>query len=239
MTAKKIAIQTQLWGNDKLEVDFQPIFDEVIKAGYDGVECRFTVFKQKEKLKSYLQNHPLTIVGVHTGARLLFEEGELKEDFFELIGNMKEFGIKNLLISGGKIKLEQIFKLADECVKENIQLLYHNHAFEFDEEYRLFDEIANYPGISLALDIGWLYRAGYRLEDFLDRYGEQIKYFHIKDTTKQEQWKELGNGDLPMDEIIEKIKQIPMDCWTVEQDDTELTPFESARISREYLSNHG
>jgi sugar phosphate isomerase/epimerase len=237
LTAKKIAIQTQLWGNDKLEVDFQPIFDEVIEAGYDGVECRFTVFKQKDKLKSYLQNHSLTIIGVHIGVRLLFEEGELKRDLFDLIRDMKEFGIKNLLISGGK--MEQIFRLADECAKENIQLLYHNHAFEFDEEYRLFDEIANYPGVSLALDIGWLYRAGYQLEDFLDRYGKHIKYFHIKDTTKQDQWKELGNGDLPMNEIIKRIGQLPMDWWTVEQDDTELTPFESAAISRKYLTNQG
>nr|WP_186324849.1 hypothetical protein [Paenibacillus bovis] len=43
---KKIAIQAQLWDNANLENDFTPIFNEILEAGYDGVECRFTVMKQ-------------------------------------------------------------------------------------------------------------------------------------------------------------------------------------------------
>lgn len=237
--ARKIAIQTQLWGNHHLEQDFRPIFDEAVRAGFDGVECRYTVLRQKDRLASYLAEHPLTIVGLHASVGVLFADGRLSGVFAQLMDDMLDLQIGRLLISGGKFgEFEPIFRLASACRERGIQLLYHNHAYEFEHEYRMFEEILKHPGVGLALDIGWLHRAGQRLEPFLARFGERIHYFHIKDTTR-DQWKELGRGELGMDEAIRRIGSIPMEWWTVEQDDTVLTAFESAVISRSYLADLG
>lgn len=239
MTSRKIAIQTQLWGNDNLEKDFEPIFNEVLQAGYDGVECRFTVLNQRDRLESYLESRALTIVGVHASLGVFLDEGRPNDKFFELVQDMKRLNVRRLLLSGGKFaEYEPIYALADECARHHIELLYHNHAYEFEHGYRMFDEIVKHPGVGLALDIGWLYRAGVGLEPFLNRYGERIRYFHIKDTTR-DQWKELGTGDAGMREAIRLIERIPMEWWTVEQDDSTLPALESATISRTFLSELG
>ncbi|GGD61597.1 sugar phosphate isomerase [Paenibacillus nasutitermitis] len=236
MGTKKIAIQTQLWGNSNLEQDFQPIFDEARNAGYEGAECRFTVLKQKERLKLYLTEHSFTLVGVHASPEAFFDHGIPKPELDSILADMQDLNVMRLLISGGNLaNLQDIMILADRCRAVGIELLYHNHAYEFEPGYQIFDELLKHPGVAIALDIGWLYRAGHKLEDFLDRYGERIRYFHIKDTTP-DQWRELGTGDLDMKAVIKLIEQIPMDWWTVEQDNSELKAFESAAQSRKFLA---
>lgn len=243
---KKIAIQAQLWDNANLENDFTPIFNEILEAGYDGVECRFTVMKQKSKLKDYLKDHSLTLLGLHAHPSVFIENGELKNEFYSLLHDMKEFHIPFLLVSGHPTPTQEaqlslvksLSILADECQKNNIQLVYHNHDFEFANGYELFDRIIDNQNIGIALDIGWLYRANYPLDEFISKYTNQIKYFHIKDTTKKE-WKELGTGTVDIVKAIATIESIAMEWWTVEQDDSVLPPFESANKSREFLTKLG
>jgi sugar phosphate isomerase/epimerase len=240
---KKIAVQTQLWGNANLDQDFVPIYDEVIKAGYDGVESRFTIMNQKEKLRRYLDEKPLQIFALHTTPGAFYNQG-IKAEFDELLKDMKQFDMTHLLLSPAKLEnmkeqrelLDIIEQMGVKCADMGIQLSYHNHAWEFERYgYELFDAITEYKHIGIALDIGWLYRSGYDLNKTIERYRRQIKYLHIKDTTK-EQWKELGTGDANIKEAVGLLATLGLDLWTIEQDNSELPPLESAKLSREFLS---
>lgn len=243
---KQIAIQTQLWGNDKLDQDFIPIFDQVRESGYDGVESRFTIMRQKEKLHRYLEENPFRIYALHTTPGT-FYDGGIKVEFGELLQDMKQFEMKHLLFSPAKLEsmeeqrqwLEIISQMGEQCFEKGIQLSYHNHAWEFERYgYELFDAIAEYEHIGMALDIGWLYRSGYDLNQTVERYKQQIRYLHIKDTTK-DQWKELGTGDVNISEAVRLLETLGLDLWTIEQDNSELSPLESAKMSRRYLTKLG
>jgi len=242
MGTKKIAIQTQLWGNGNLEQNFKPIFDEVIQAGYDGVECRFAVLRQKEELKRYLKDRALKIHALHTSPDTFNSENGIKEEFRELLSDMAEFGITNLLISPSRkssfdeqvASLDAAARMAEICRRVGVQLHYHNHDFEFEHGFRLYDEIVKVPHLGIALDIGWLYRARVPLAEFMERYRSSITYYHVKDTTFEE-WRELGTGDVNMKEAVRLLESVPMEWWTIEQDNSRLAALQSAQASRSFL----
>lgn len=240
---RKVAIQTQLWGNANLETDFASIYDDVIRAGYDGVESRFTILKQKEKLQRYLSEKPLTIFAVHTNSKLLVEDGKINPEHAELLDDMNGFGIRSLLFSPQKYETmeeERVFlkamdQVGERCADIGIGLYFHNHAWEFEKYgYDLFDAVLDFKHIGIALDTGWLYRAGYPLEATIERYRERIGYVHLKDTTKT-QWMELGTGDADAVKTIQLLDTLGLDVWTIEQDNSKLPPLESATISLNYF----
>lgn len=242
----KLAVQTQLWGNHNLEKDFQSIFEEVIKAGYDGVECRYTVLKQKEQLKAFLADHSLSILGVHSSPEQ-FYTNDISEKFTDLLQDLKDFKIKHLLFSPAKREtfdeqkkwLEIISKMADRCNDAGVELSYHNHAFEFENYgYDLFDEIEKHSNIGIALDIGWLYRAKFDLEEMVNKYHKKINYLHVKDTTNTE-WRELGTGDVDIKKAVQILNSLNLEWWTIEQDTSELDPLKSATMSRDFLKTIG
>ncbi|CAG7616197.1 sugar phosphate isomerase/epimerase family protein [Paenibacillus allorhizosphaerae] len=239
---RTIAVQTQLWGNSNLDNDFTPIYDDVIRAGYDGVESRFTVLQQKEKLRRYLSENPLQIFALHTSPKA-FYDGDIKPEFAELLKDMNGFSIPNLLFSPAKYEtmeeerelLHIIDQMGERCADRGIRLSYHNHAWEFEKfGYDLFDAVMEFKHIGIALDTGWLFRAGYPLEATVNRYRERIGYVHLKDTTK-EQWKELGTGDANVAETTRILDTLGLDVWTIEQDNSKLHPLESATISLNYF----
>ena len=243
---KQIAIQTQLWGNNNLDQDFFPIFNEVLESGYDGVESRFTIMKQKEKLHRYLGEQAIKMCALHANPAYFYNNG-IKAEFDELLQDLKPFKTKHLLFSPAKRETMQeqrqwltiISQMGERCAEQGIQLSYHNHAWEFERYgYELFDALAEYEHIGIALDIGWLYRSGYDLRETVERYNEKIRYVHVKDTTK-DQWKELGTGDVNISEAVSLLDTLELDLWTIEQDDSELPALESAKISRRYLEKLG
>jgi sugar phosphate isomerase/epimerase len=240
--SRKIVIQTQLWGNANLGVDFVPIFDDVLKAGYDGVESNVVVMSQKDKLHRYLAENPLKVFALHSGLPPYYD-GEIKPEYNVLLADMSRFGIGHLLFSPGRRTtmedehklLAIVDRLGDRAADRGIRLLYHNHGWEFERfGYDLFDAVTEFKHIGLALDTGWLYRAGYPLKQTVDRYRGQIEYIHLKDTTADE-WKELGSGDANVAETIRELNTPELKIWTVEQDNSQLPPLESATISLNYL----
>jgi sugar phosphate isomerase/epimerase len=231
-----------LWGNANLGVDFTAIFDDVLKAGYDGVECNVVVMSQKDKLQRYLAEHPLKVFALHSGLPTYYD-GEIKPEYNELLADMSRFGIGHLLFSPGRRTtmederklLAIVDQLGDRAADRGIRLLYHNHGWEFERfGYDLYDVLSEFKHIGIALDTGWLHKAGYPLKETVDRYRGQIEYIHLKDTTADE-WKELGSGEANVAETIRILDTLGLGIWTIEQDNSVLPPLESATISLNFL----
>ncbi|MGG3562974.1 sugar phosphate isomerase/epimerase [Neobacillus rhizosphaerae] len=246
MHSPKLAIQTRMWGVERIETDFPLIFNDVLEAGYYGVECRFNLVNDEEKLNTYLQQNPnLKIVALHILAES-FHPDRPEEDLNALLDRMNRFGIQRLIVTLLKKDsleeylewMEAISAMAKSCANKKIQLLYHNHDWEFDYGYQLFDVINKDPNMQLAADFAWIFRANYSFKEFIDRYRETIKYVHVKDTANG-QWKELGNGDMDLVSLLDELKKLHLEWWTVEQDETDKVPLESAIISRKFLQNLG
>ena len=234
-----VAIQVRMWGLDRLATDYPQIFDEITEAGYDGVESRYTLVAEPH-LGKYLADHPLRLIALHANLKSFAPQAEQPVDIAWLLEKMNELGSEYLLVSLGEqpdygVWFELAARLSQTCKAHGVQFCYHNHAGEFAASEAFFDELTNY-GISLAADLAWVWRAGENVVDFVERYKHSIKYVHVKDATA-DTWKELGEGEVALGDILPRVTELNLPWWTVEQDTTDRRPLDSARISRAYLES--
>ncbi|GAA3401493.1 sugar phosphate isomerase/epimerase [Paenibacillus hodogayensis] len=242
MTSPQIAIQARIWGLVNINQTFPAIFDQAWECGYAGVESRFTLLDDMEKLQTYLSSTPLKLVALHAGLKQFDPQAADYTDIHALLDKMNAIGTDYLLVSLGKQPeygrwFELAGRLAEICAKSNVTFCYHNHADEF-EYSPFFDELTGSYGVPLAADLAWVWRAGQDPARFIDRYAPHIRYVHVKDSTSGGQWKELGQGDIDLQAALRRTAALHLPWWTVEQDDTDKDPSESAGISRTYLRNH-
>ncbi len=133
--------------------------------------------------------------------------------------------------------------MAEKLLAHGIELYYHNHHIEFqkyDGEY-LLDIIKNttkYMGFEL--DVHWIQRGGENPVEYIKRYKNRVTLLHLKDyrigqlvmpegpfeqaAFKQAfagtvQFAEVGEGNLPMKEIIETGLACGSRYFLIEQDD--------------------
>jgi inosose dehydratase len=92
-----------------------------------------------------------------------------------------------------------------------------------------------FSSINLCPDTAHIALGGTDNLKVIDTFFDRINYVHLKDLS-DEGFVELGEGSVPLDKIMNLLKQKGYNGWlTVELDASEKTPLESAEISRAYL----
>lgn len=157
-------------------------------------------------------------------------------------------------------------ELAGKLAEHGIELYYHNHHAEFrkyDGEY-LLDIIKNNTShIGFELDVHWIQRGGENPIQYVKEYKNRVKLLHLKDYRigafvmpeikgpedfpkimenfgKIVEFAEVGQGSLPMKEIVEAGLESGSEYFLIEQDDTYgRDPFESLEMSRDHLYSLG
>lgn len=151
-------------------------------------------------------------------------------------------------------------EMAERLAAHDIELYYHNHHVEFvkyDGQY-LLDIIAeNTKYMGFELDVHWIHRGGEDPIKIIKRYEGRVKLIHLKDFRITEidlsgisndmsqfmrafsdvvQFAELGQGNLPLHEIIQAGLESGSEYFLVEQDDTYgRDPFDCLADSRDHL----
>jgi sugar phosphate isomerase/epimerase len=140
-------------------------------------------------------------------------------------------------------------KAAVIAKKAGIQLAYHNHSFEFEPMggstgFDVFTkEFA--PEMKFELDVFWVKAGGVDPVTLIKKLSGRVSQLHLKDLKKglelpiyggmpKEAFKELGNGMIPMEPIIEAGKAAGVVHCHVEQDHSP-NPLKSVKESVEYL----
>ena len=156
--------------------------------------------------------------------------------------------------SGEHTKLELIEDFAEKfgpvCEKlaeNDLIFAYHNHAFEFEKingKYA-FEEILdrmNYDNFKLILDVYWLSFAGVNPVKFITEHKDRIACIHFKDlkiVDNAPKYAEVGQGNLDWDEIIRASEASDALFALVEQDTCDGNPFDSLKISYDFLAGRG
>ena len=141
----------------------------------------------------------------------------------------------------------------EKCHQAGIQFGYHNHNLDFksfDDKPALDVLLASTDPklVKLELDCYWAARAGKDPADSLTRYAGRVPLLHIKDmqagTTPTtdiskggDAFTEVGRGVIDWKRIFQAAPEAGVKHYFVEQDISERSPLESARISYEYLHN--
>lgn len=187
-----LPVALQLYSvRDELEADFEGTVKKVKELGYDGVEFAGLYGKSAAEVKAILKEVGLVPVSAHVSL------DELLSDTAAVVAAYKEIGCEYIAVpylpedrrpgtEGFARTIEDIKNIADECIKQGIQLLYHNHDFEFaklDGKYALdilYSEVTA-DGLQTEIDTCWVGVAGEDPSAYVLKYSGRAPVVHLKD----------------------------------------------------------
>ena len=174
-----------------LKKDLKGTLEKIKEMGYDGVEFAGLYGNQASEVKSMVEELGLIPVSAHVPIE------EMLADPDKVIGDYAEIGCKYIAIpylteerrpgqAGFEKTIKEIEMLAKVAKKHGIQMLYHNHDFEFvkvDGEYGL-DIIYNTISEDLLktqIDTCWVNVAGEDPAEYVRKYSGRAPVVHLKD----------------------------------------------------------
>ena len=121
---------------------------------------------------------------------------------------------------------------------------YHNHAIEFVkfEGAPVLDYLyarTRPEHLVGELDTFWIHYGGGDVVEWIEKLRGRLPFIHLKDygftTENKHTWCELGRGTLHWKKIVAAAERSGCEWFIVEQDTCPGDPFESLRISFDYL----
>lgn len=203
------------------------IFSDLSYAGIQGLELMEGQLRHEdsvERLNGLIDTCDLPVSGSSYGVGFnMWKQDEHKailEDINLVVPRLGAIGGKTFGISvGGKsdgLKTEAeldaqadiLKKIRQICNDNGIVPNLHNHTYEVENDlHDLKGTLTRIPDFKLGPDINWLIRAGVNPVDFINTYGEQIVYLHIRDEYKDGTWSEyVGQGDTDFKTIAAVLK---------------------------------
>ncbi len=196
---KKFKVGLQLFSvRDAMAQDFEGTLQKVKDMGYDYVEFAGYFDHTAEEVKAILDKTGLTAISVHqTYDLFLKDENAVK--FLETIGAkysaMPWMGIEKQ--KGTELyekTIEELTEVSKMLKESGIDLLYHNHEFEFgtfEGRYLLDWLCEDMEGYMMPeLDTCWVHYAGLKPDDYMRKYKDKLPVLHLKDFV----CKKLGSG---------------------------------------------
>ena len=262
---KKRLIALQVYSvRDAAEQDFAGTMRRVKEMGYDGVELAGTYGMTAVEVKKILDEIGLELVSAHVPMDQLEDDGVL--DDFAATG-MKYIAIPWLTGPKTQKELEdatgRIRSVGERCRTRGMQLLYHNHDFEFekiDGRYILDAYYAEIPAdlLKTELDVCWVNVGGEKPPAYIRKYAGRAPIVHLKDFAGQKsenmygligagekkedpsgkfEFRPVGYGLQDVPSIIAAADDAGSEWFVVEQDSPsmERSSMECAGMSIRYL----
>jgi len=191
---KKLKIGLQLYSvREEMSKDFFGTLKNVKHMGYDYVEFAGYFGKSAEEIKEMLDSLQLKCISVHQTYDVFLKNPEQEIKFIKTLG--AKYSAIPWMASDSQAGTPSFPKvIADiastgKLLKENgIQLLYHNHDFEFEKFEGKTKLDILYSSISeeylqTEIDTCWLKYAGYDPTQYLLKYSKRSPVVHLKDFT--------------------------------------------------------
>ncbi|MBE6546801.1 MAG: sugar phosphate isomerase/epimerase [Ruminococcaceae bacterium] len=268
-----LPVAVQLYSvRDDAKADLRGTLNKVKALGYDGVEFAGLHGNTPEQIKAMCEEIGLIPVSAHVPYL------DMVKDPKGVLSQYATIGCKYVAVPylneeyrPGTDKFPEVIenvKMIGKVAKElGLQLLYHNHDFEFvklDGKYALdilYEEVpAEY--LQTELDVCWVNVGGENPPAYIKKYSGRAPVVHLKDFygEKSEDMYELigiekkaptrpgnfefrpvGSGVQDFPAILKAAEEAGAEWVVVEQDQATmgLTPMESIAKSREYLKTIG
>jgi len=253
---KRMGIGLQLFTlRDNLTADFEGTLREVAALGYEGVEFYHYGDIPAEQMRSLLDELNLKAIGSHIQLANLKNNLDAEIAYLKTIG--AQYAICPWLLpelrdsESWKGHLVDLAEIGRRCTEAGIKFAYHNHEFEFDTKLdgeMVFDLMyARIPAedLKVEMDIGWVQYSEIDPIAYIKKYAGRLPLLHLKDYLKVSRdpevkidTVELGQGDLPLNDIIQAGSDADVEWIIVEQDRCSNPPLESVATSMNWLKEN-
>jgi sugar phosphate isomerase/epimerase len=231
----------------ELEKDFEGTLARVAALGYREVEFAGYVNQPPKEVKALLARHRLISPAAHVQLTTL--NGSL----LEMIEAAHIIDHKYLLVAylpaEERKSLDDYKRLADlfnkvgaQLKKAGLQFAYHNHDFEFipmdgQIPYDLLLERTDPQTVKMEMDLHWIVKGGAKPVEYFEKHPGRYHLLHVKDmeAAPTRSFTEVGRGIIDFKTIFAHAGKAGVRHYFVEQDETAGSPFESLKISMDYL----
>lgn len=251
---KKALVGYQLYSaREECNKDLLGVLKQLKALGYDGVEFAGFYGHTADEVKGMLDEAGLVAFSDHVPYAVI------EKDMFGVISDHLKIGCKYIAIPyldeahrpgqpGFAEVLRTIVRFGSLCKAAGIQLLYHNHDFEFvkfsgmyalDFMYAAVDEDL----LKTEIDTCWVNYAGENPADFVRKYAGRAPIVHLKDFVGSRdgaqpyalikadgsddgknsdssafEFRPVGHGCQNVPSIVEAGLEAGASCFIVEQD---------------------
>lgn len=191
----KLPVAVQLYSvRDEMEKDFYGTIQKMKDLGYNGVEFAGLFGEEPSKIKAFCEEIGITPISAHVPYYDMLAEPE------KVLSAYAEIGCKYVAVpylneecrpgtDGFDATVEGIRKIGEAAKNLGIQLLYHNHDFEFvkiGEEYALDVLYSTIPAdlLQTEIDTCWVNVAGVNPAEYIEKYAGRCPVVHLKDFKK-------------------------------------------------------
>lgn len=213
--------------------------------GYQAVQVSGVGPIAPKALRKLLDDNGLTCCSTHE------DVGMILNDTDALIEKLKTLGSPSTAIPwlGREHRIGDGFKrfvaaagAAYERMKAaGIDLMYHNHAFEFEKTggRLLLDILYSETSLKAEIDTYWVQVGGGNPVEWCRRMAPRMPVVHLKDLAYFEDGgpatAEIGQGNLDFKAIARACAEGGVKWYAVEQDNCRRPPLESMKISFDYI----
>jgi sugar phosphate isomerase/epimerase len=252
MTERMFAIQ--IWTLREAFGEDMPATLEAIKeVGYQGVElCRWYDWTDMfdkwsaEDIQAVCERIDLKVVSSHIPYYMI-QEDRLPE----LVAFCRIVGMRYAVVASLPEELTRSrvawweaatqFNAAAAALKaEGVRIGYHNHGVEFQpidgqKPWDIFFDNTD-PEVIMQLDVGNALSGGADPYSYLENYPGRATLVHMKDYAAEKEIRVLGDGQVDWEKVFDFCDRYQQPEWyIVEQESQTDTPFESAKLSLQYL----
>ncbi len=204
----------------------ETVFSDLSYAGMDGLELMAVNLRQDnavENINTLIKKYGLPVSGTSYGFGNMWDKNqhqEILDDINIIIPRLRKINGKTFGISVGDadhLKTEKELDAQADLLKQiliiceanGIEANLHNHTYEVENGmHDLKGTLKRIPDIKLGPDLNWLIRAGVDPVEFINTYGKQITYLHIRDQYKDGAWTEfVGQGATDFPTIAKALKE--------------------------------
>lgn len=230
------------------EDDIKKSFEKIKKLGYDIAQTAGFPVIPYEDFAKYAKDAGIKIIGTHEAFDHHFEKTEQSMENHKILGT-NNMGIGGFFpgenLAAWKTFIEKATALAEKIKPHGYNFTYHNHSHEFirleDGRFvmeHLIDAFSKYDNMTFCLDTYWLQHGGVNVLEWMDKMSGKVNIFHLKDYKRFFEGPdicEIGAGSMNWEDIIKKAEEIGVKYYVVEQDRCPGNPFDSLKMSSDYI----
>lgn len=252
----KIAYQVYS-ARDEAAQDLGKVLRQLKALGYEGVEFAGFYGKSAQEVKGLLNETGLVAVSSHVPFR------EIEQDMFGVIAYHLAIGCKWIAVPylldedrpgqpGFARVIRVIHFFARLCREAGIELLYHNHDFEFAPLSGCYALDFLYDAVperllGTEIDTCWARYSGLDPAEYIKKYAGRCPIVHMKDYVCDEPtapcrprpasfaFRPVGKGVQDVEKIARAAAESGAKWLVVEQDMPFASPMEDAKTSLETL----
>jgi len=246
------AILYTLRDHCKTPSDVAATLKKVREIGYTAVQVSGICEMPEEDLNAMLADADLTCCATHEPALKIVDETpavieRLKKLNCQYTAYPHPAGVDSAKEEDWNALIEKLAAAGEAMAKEGITLCYHNHGIEFVQHggqtmlERIYERVpANY--LQGEPDTYWVQYGGGNPVEWVRKLFGRIPLLHMKDyhftTENKPMFCEIGNGTLDFPAIIREAEAGGCQWFIVEQDVCPGDPFDSLKISFDYIAEN-